>query len=64
MGTNSSEVPESIQTANIQNDPLLPLDKIVILLCPLYSETDYVKRVVDLCLFAQPPPPSCTLYTS
>lgn len=50
MGTNSSEVPVGVYTANVQNDPLGTTDKAAIILCPLYSETDYVQRVVDLCV--------------
>jgi len=49
MGTEASEVPASLQTANVQNDPLMPTDRVAIILCPLYSETDFVKRVVELC---------------
>jgi len=49
MGTDAAEVPQSLQTANVQNDPLAPTDRVAILLCPLYSESDYVKRVVELC---------------
>ena len=47
MGTDVSMVPPCVLTANIQNDPLEISDKVVILLCPLYSEVDYVKRVLD-----------------
>lgn len=55
MGTEATEVPNCLQASNIQNDPLLPTDKIAILVCPLYSESDYVKRVVDLCAAAAIP---------
>jgi hypothetical protein len=47
--TNLTEVPPCVFTANIQNDPLEPTDKLAILLCPLWYETDYVQRVVSLC---------------
>lgn len=50
MGTPVAEVPSCIRTANIQNDPILVHDKVAIILCPLYSETDSVKRVLDLCV--------------
>lgn len=49
MGSGSSEVPSDIFTSNIQNDGLAATDKLVILVCPLYSEADYVQRVVQLC---------------
>lgn len=49
MGLASSEVPSGVFTSNIQNDGLADTDKIVILVCPLYSEADYVQRVVQLC---------------
>ena len=55
MGTEASEVPDCLQTANIQNDPLAPTDRVAILLCPLYSESDFVKRIVDLCANASIP---------
>jgi hypothetical protein len=49
MGSASSEVPSGVFTSNIQNDGLTNTDKLVILVCPLYSEADYVQRVVQLC---------------
>jgi len=49
MGSASSEVPSCVFTSNIQNDGLADSDKLVILVCPLYSEADYVLRVVQLC---------------
>lgn len=49
MGTIMAEVPLCVATANIQNDPLLDTDRLAIILCPLYSEVDSVKRVLDLC---------------
>jgi hypothetical protein len=49
MGSASSEVPSGVFTSNIQNDGLANTDKLVILVCPLYSEADYVQRVVQLC---------------
>jgi hypothetical protein len=48
MGTNSSEVPLCVETANILNDPISKDDKIVILLCPQPSEVDSVTRVLEL----------------
>jgi len=47
MGTKQAEIPLCVFTANIQNDPIDEKDKIIILVCPLYSEADYVKRVID-----------------
>lgn len=55
MGTNATEVPTSVTTANIQNDPLAATDQLAIILCPLYSETEFVKRVMDLCDEARVP---------
>ena len=55
MGSPISEVPSSIFTANIQNDPLVKSDKLAVILCPLSSETDYVKRVLDMCVEADIP---------
>lgn len=49
MGTILSEVPPCVFTANIQNDGLAETDKVAIILCPQYSEVDYVRRVTDLC---------------
>lgn len=49
MGSLFHEVPECVFTGNIQNDEVSNTDKIVILVCPLYSEVDYVKRVLDMC---------------
>ena len=49
MGTPTAEIPPCITAANIQNDDLLPTDKLAILLCPLHYEADFVKRVLDLC---------------
>jgi len=49
MGTIMAEVPLCVTTANIQNDPLLETDKLAVILCPQYSETDSVKRVMDIC---------------
>ena len=49
MGTDVCEVPPCVFTANIQNDPIEPTDKLVVLLCPLSSEADYVKRVMEMC---------------
>eukprot|EP01036_Dinobryon_divergens_P028774 gene28774-37775_t len=48
-------VPSCIRAANIQNDPLEPTDKLAMILCPQYSETDYVKRVMDMCDFSGVP---------
>jgi len=49
MGTDVPDVPTAVFTANIQNDPLADTDKLAILLCPLFSEADFAKRVIDLC---------------
>lgn len=50
MGSNETEVPPCVFTANIQNDAVLPSDQAIIILCPLYSEADYVSRLTDICL--------------
>lgn len=55
MGTAVSEVPYCVQTSNIQNDPIADTDKLVIILCPLYSEADFVKRLLDLCTTTNTP---------
>lgn len=55
MGTPTAEVPPSVRTANIQNDPLEATDKLAIMLCPLSYEVDYVKRVFDMCNDAKVP---------
>ena len=55
MGTDQSEVPACLRTANMQNDALEPSDKVAIMICPLYSESDYVKRVVEMCSAASIP---------
>ena len=49
MGTFENEVPACVFSANIQNDPVEDTDEVVILLCPLSYEVDYVKRVVQSC---------------
>jgi hypothetical protein len=50
MNTNKvPEVPPCVFTANIQNDELRDTDQLAIILCPLYSEVDYVKRVMNMC---------------
>lgn len=49
MGSDVSEVPPCVYTANIKNDDVLPTDKVAILLCPLASEADSVKRLMDSC---------------
>ena len=49
MGSDVSEVPPCVYTANIKNDDILPTDKVAILLCPLASEADSVKRLMDSC---------------
>ena len=49
MGTFASQVPHAVFTANVQNDPLISSDQLAVILCPQYSETDYVKRVLDSC---------------
>eukprot|EP00597_Dinobryon_sp_UTEXLB2267_P017118 CAMPEP_0201107014 /NCGR_PEP_ID=MMETSP0812-20130820/54500_1 /ASSEMBLY_ACC=CAM_ASM_000668 /TAXON_ID=98059 /ORGANISM="Dinobryon sp., Strain UTEXLB2267" /LENGTH=359 /DNA_ID=CAMNT_0047367657 /DNA_START=101 /DNA_END=1180 /DNA_ORIENTATION=+ len=48
-------VPACVLTANIQNDPLEVTDKLALILCPQYSEADYVKRVMDMCDFSGVP---------
>jgi hypothetical protein len=55
MGSAVAEVPTSVFSANIQNDQLAPSDKLAILLCPLYSEADFVLRVLDMCDSAKIP---------
>ena len=50
MGSNDTEIPPCVYTANIQNDPVLETDKAVIILCPLYSEADYISRITDICI--------------
>lgn len=49
LGTKEAEVPPCVMTANIQNDMLGETDRIAIILCPQYSETDYVQRIIDMC---------------
>ena len=49
MGTKQAEIPLCVFTGNIQNDPIDEKDKLIVIVCPLYSEADYVKRVIDLC---------------
>jgi hypothetical protein len=49
MNTIYADVPPCVRTAAIQSDPILPTDKLAVILCPLYSEVDYVKRVLDAC---------------
>ncbi|KAJ1435256.1 hypothetical protein B484DRAFT_359175 [Ochromonadaceae sp. CCMP2298] len=49
LGTAEAEVPPCVFTANIMNDNLAPTDKLVIIACPLYSEVDAVKRILDMC---------------
>ena len=49
LGTQDSEVPACVRTANVLNDGINPEDKLVIILCPQYSEVDAVSRVVELC---------------
>ena len=49
IGTFDAEVPYCIATGSIQNDILRPSDELAIVLCPLYSESDSVKRVMDMC---------------
>lgn len=47
LGAPDSEVPNCVVTNNIQNDRVQATDKLVILVCPLYSETDFVKKIID-----------------
>ena len=49
LGTLFPEVPPCVFTSNIQNDGIESTDQMAIILCPRYSETDYVKRVLELC---------------
>lgn len=49
MNTAEALVPSCISTGNIQNDPLLDTDVLAVILCPLYSEADSVKRILDMC---------------
>lgn len=49
LNTIDAEVPHCVSTANVQNDPLLDTDIFAIVLCPLYSEADSVKRILDMC---------------
>lgn len=49
MGSEYPEVPPCVFTSNIQNDPILDTDRVVIILCPRYSEIDFVKRIMDIC---------------
>jgi hypothetical protein len=55
LGTEVSEVPPCVRTANMQNDPLEPTDKVAVLLCPQSSETDFVKRIMESCTEAKIP---------
>ena len=55
MGTDVSEVPPCVYTANIKNDDILPTDKVAIILCPLASEADSVKRLMDSCTASNVP---------
>jgi hypothetical protein len=49
MGSDVSEVPPCVYTANIKNDDIEVTDKVAIILCPLASEADSVKRIMDSC---------------
>jgi hypothetical protein len=49
MGTLDAEVPPCVYTGNIQNDIIQDTDKAAVILCPQSSETDYVKRVIEMC---------------
>jgi hypothetical protein len=49
LGTINSEVPFNVVTANIQNDPLGLTDKLAIILCPLYSEAEFIQRIMTQC---------------
>lgn len=55
LGTEVSEVPPCVRTANMQNDPLESTDKVAVLLCPQSSETDFVKRIMESCTDANIP---------
>ena len=49
MGSDVSEVPPCVNTANIKNDDIEVTDKVAVILCPLASEADSVKRIMDSC---------------
>jgi hypothetical protein len=49
MGSEVSEVPPCVYTANIKNDEIQPTDKVIIILCPLASEVDSVQRIMAEC---------------
>lgn len=55
MGTDVSEVPPCVYTANIKNDDVEKTDKVAIILCPLSSEVDSVKRLMDSCTASNVP---------
>lgn len=49
LNEDEPKLPNCVVTANIKNDPIQSKDKLVIMLCPQYSEADSVKRVIQLC---------------
>lgn len=49
FGTAFPDVPPCVYTANMQNDGLKPTDKLAVVFCPKYSETEAVKRIMDMC---------------
>eukprot|EP00596_Hydrurales_sp_CCMP1899_P002398 CAMPEP_0119038826 /NCGR_PEP_ID=MMETSP1177-20130426/7980_1 /TAXON_ID=2985 /ORGANISM="Ochromonas sp, Strain CCMP1899" /LENGTH=274 /DNA_ID=CAMNT_0007001905 /DNA_START=357 /DNA_END=1181 /DNA_ORIENTATION=- len=55
MGSDVSEVPPCVYTANIRNDDIQPTDKVAILLCPLASEADAVIRLMASCTASNVP---------
>jgi hypothetical protein len=55
MGSDVSEVPPCVYTANIKNDDIQPTDKVAILLCPLASEADAVIRLMASCTASNVP---------
>ena len=55
MGSEVSEVPPCVYTANIKNDGLQPSDKVAVIICPLASEADSVQRIMELCTAANVP---------
>lgn len=55
LDSDESLVPACVRTSNILNDPIDSDDKLIIILCPLYSEVDSVERVMKLAAIANVP---------
>lgn len=55
MGTDVSEVPPCVYTANIKNDGIQTTDKVVVIICPLASEADDVQRIMAICTASNVP---------